>query len=111
IGPAGARFQFQRGRQPPPAPDVAARTGGPRGRIHAHRAHPRPHGRRRYASTRGRGVTMTDTTRRYLALGDSYTIGEGVSADARWPVVVAQRLRDGGLAVDDPEIIAVTGWT
>ncbi len=54
---------------------------------------------------------MADTTRRYLALGDSYTIGEGVPVDARWPMVMARRLRDDGMAVDDPEIIAVTGWT
>ncbi len=48
---------------------------------------------------------------RWLALGDSYTIGEGVPADGRWPVQLAARLRDDGRAVDDPRIIATTGWT
>ena len=48
---------------------------------------------------------------KYLALGDSYTIGEGVAADARWPVLLARALRDGGVAIDDPRIIATTGWT
>lgn len=48
---------------------------------------------------------------KYLALGDSYTIGEGVAADARWPVLLARALRDGGITVDDPRIIATTGWT
>lgn len=48
---------------------------------------------------------------RYLALGDSYTIGEGVSAVQRWPVQLAQRLRSEGVEVADPRIIARTGWT
>lgn len=47
----------------------------------------------------------------YLALGDSYTIGESVAADRRWPVVLVERLRKAGVAIDDPQIIAVTGWT
>jgi lysophospholipase L1-like esterase len=47
----------------------------------------------------------------YLALGDSYTIGEGVPADGRWPVQLVARLRDRGVMVDDPRIIATTGWT
>lgn len=48
---------------------------------------------------------------RYLALGDSYTIGEGIDADGRWPVQLARALRAGGVALDDPDIIAATGWT
>ena len=48
---------------------------------------------------------------RYLALGDSYTIGEGVPADGRWPAQLIARLREGGLAVDAPRIVATTGWT
>jgi Lysophospholipase L1 and related esterases len=47
----------------------------------------------------------------YLALGDSYTIGEAVAAQARWPAELVQRLRRAGLAIDDPRIVAVTGWT
>ncbi|MGH8086611.1 MAG: SGNH/GDSL hydrolase family protein [Lysobacter sp.] len=47
----------------------------------------------------------------YLALGDSYTIGEGVDADGRWPVRLASALRDHGIALDAPRIIATTGWT
>jgi lysophospholipase L1-like esterase len=47
----------------------------------------------------------------YLALGDSYTIGEAVTAQQRWPVVLVQRLRRAGVLIDDPGIIAVTGWT
>ena len=47
----------------------------------------------------------------YLALGDSYTIGESVAAEARWPVQLAAALRREGIALADPRIIATTGWT
>lgn len=43
---------------------------------------------------------------RFLALGDSYTIGEAVDPGERWPAQLAQRLQLG-----EPEIIAKTGWT
>lgn len=49
-------------------------------------------------------------TRRYLALGDSYTIGEGVAPADRWPMQLARLLRDRGVPVEDPCIIARTGW-
>ena len=47
----------------------------------------------------------------YLALGDSYTIGEGVPEAGRWPMQLAQSLRSEGIALDAPRIIATTGWT
>ncbi|HKZ11086.1 MAG TPA: SGNH/GDSL hydrolase family protein [Rhodanobacteraceae bacterium] len=47
----------------------------------------------------------------FLALGDSYTIGEGVAPGERWPVQLAARLRGEGVAVADPQIVATTGWT
>lgn len=47
----------------------------------------------------------------FLALGDSYTIGEGVEPALRWPVQMAAALRESGLALADPQIIATTGWT
>lgn len=50
-------------------------------------------------------------TMHYLALGDSYTIGEGVATEERWPVQLATRLRQAGIAIEDPTIIARTGWT
>src|SRR3954452_12344403 len=43
---------------------------------------------------------------RYLALGDSYTIGESVPPADRFPVQLAQILHLG-----EPEIVARTGWT
>ena len=48
---------------------------------------------------------------RFLALGDSYTIGERVDSADRWPVQLAGLLRAAGRAIDDPQIIATTGWT
>ena len=47
----------------------------------------------------------------YLALGDSYTIGEGVPEADLWPVRLAALLRGEGIALADPRIIATTGWT
>jgi lysophospholipase L1-like esterase len=47
----------------------------------------------------------------FLALGDSYTIGEGVPVEGRWPVQLVARLRERGVMVGDPRIIATTGWT
>ncbi|HEX7371167.1 MAG TPA: SGNH/GDSL hydrolase family protein, partial [Rhodanobacteraceae bacterium] len=47
----------------------------------------------------------------FLALGDSYTIGEGVAPAERWPMQLVARLRDEGVAVADPLIVATTGWT
>ncbi|HEV7506223.1 MAG TPA: SGNH/GDSL hydrolase family protein [Thermoanaerobaculia bacterium] len=48
---------------------------------------------------------------RFLALGDSYTIGEGLVPAQRWPVQLAALLRQKGVATDEPQIIARTGWT
>jgi len=48
---------------------------------------------------------------RYLALGDSYTIGERVEAPERWPNQLAARLDADGVPVASTEIIARTGWT
>jgi lysophospholipase L1-like esterase len=48
---------------------------------------------------------------RYLALGDSYTIGEAVAAHECWPAQLARALQQRGLATGEPQIIARTGWT
>jgi lysophospholipase L1-like esterase len=57
------------------------------------------------------GAAAAGDARSYLALGDSYTIGEAVAAEARWPVVLARALSARGLAVAEPTIVARTGWT
>ena len=47
----------------------------------------------------------------YLALGDSYTIGEGVTLYESFPYQTVQLLRSKGLHFHAPEIVAKTGWT
>ena len=47
---------------------------------------------------------------RYLALGDSYTIGESVSEDDRWPNQLAGLLKTNDTSIE-VTIIARTGWT
>ncbi|TRO65420.1 SGNH/GDSL hydrolase family protein [Christiangramia sabulilitoris] len=47
----------------------------------------------------------------YLALGDSYTIGESVMENERWPVQLAEELRARNYKLAPPKIIAKTGWT
>ncbi|WP_121667215.1 SGNH/GDSL hydrolase family protein [Mesonia aquimarina] len=46
----------------------------------------------------------------YLALGDSYTIGESVPENRRWPVQLTSALNEAGFAISSPKIIAKTGW-
>ncbi|MDX2227790.1 MAG: SGNH/GDSL hydrolase family protein [Verrucomicrobiae bacterium] len=48
---------------------------------------------------------------RLLFLGDSYTVGEGVSAAESFPAQVVARLQEQGVKVEPPVIIAKTGWT
>jgi lysophospholipase L1-like esterase len=48
---------------------------------------------------------------KFLALGDSYTIGEAVAERDRWPVQLVNKLRNAGVQIADPQIIATTGWT
>jgi lysophospholipase L1-like esterase len=49
-------------------------------------------------------------TVRFLALGDSYTIGESVPEQERWPVQLEHALRANKINCEDPLIIATTGW-
>lgn len=48
---------------------------------------------------------------KYLALGDSYTIGESVSESERFPVLLVAAYNKQGLNIANPRIIAKTGWT
>lgn len=47
----------------------------------------------------------------YLALGDSYTVGEQVALFESFPYQMVHGLRRQGYAVAAPEILAKTGWT
>ena len=46
-----------------------------------------------------------------LALGDSYTIGEGVPVEESFPHQAVRLLQDAGQPFQPPEIVARTGWT
>jgi len=61
--------------------------------------------------TRNQQSSNTEQPLRFLALGDSYTIGEAVDPSERWPVQLADRLRRSGFPLSNPEIVAQTGWT
>lgn len=52
-----------------------------------------------------------DASQRMLALGDSYTAGEGVKEEERWPAQLVAQLRSDGFDLPDPEIIARASWT
>lgn len=58
------------------------------------------------------GTSGTDTAEvSYLALGNSYTIGESVPESERWPVQLANRLSGDTFLVEPLRIVARTGWT
>jgi lysophospholipase L1-like esterase len=45
-----------------------------------------------------------------LAIGDSYTIGEGVERHDSWPARLTSMLRAEGFQLGEPRIVARTGW-
>ncbi len=47
----------------------------------------------------------------FLALGDSYTIGEGVHIQDSFPYQTADILRNKNIHLNSPIIVAKTGWT
>lgn len=47
---------------------------------------------------------------RFLALGDSYTIGQSVETIERWPVQLKDELQNLGIGFSELKIIAQTGW-
>lgn len=52
----------------------------------------------------------TDKEYRFLALGDSYTIGESVKKGKRWPEQLSDKLKQDSIKLK-PTIVATTGWT
>ncbi len=48
---------------------------------------------------------------RMLALGDSYTIGEGVSQSLSWPIQLRDALQAKGYLIEEFTTLAQTGWT
>ena len=56
-------------------------------------------------------VTTTAVQQSYLALGDSYTIGESVSQAQSFPYLLVSKLNSRGKNFQAPRVIARTGWT
>jgi lysophospholipase L1-like esterase len=54
---------------------------------------------------------IPERTLTYLALGDSYTIGTGVTEPERFPVQLRNRLVNDGFSIAETQIIATNGWT
>jgi lysophospholipase L1-like esterase len=48
---------------------------------------------------------------RYIAIGDSYTIGEGAKKEEAWPSVLTKHLREKGINIKLIANPSVTGWT
>ncbi len=48
---------------------------------------------------------------KYLALGDSYTIGEAVSENDSFPFQLTKHLNQVNIFINNPTVIAKTGWT
>lgn len=46
----------------------------------------------------------------FIALGDSYTIGEGVASTETWPSLLTKELNKKGHQISLSKIIAQTGW-
>lgn len=53
----------------------------------------------------------SNTPLTYLALGDSYTIGEAVEQELSFPYQLVRELKNRNIHVANPKIIAKTGWT
>jgi len=56
-------------------------------------------------------VPRNDSAKTYLALGDSYTIGQSVPDIARFPAQTVVRLKGLSINVANPVYIAQTGWS
>ncbi len=54
---------------------------------------------------------MEKSTIRYVALGDSYTIGTGTTLDKSWPSVLTDHLREQGVNIELVANPARNGWT
>jgi lysophospholipase L1-like esterase len=74
-----------------------------------------------YTIPNNTGNTMTDTTTTdttadtgdftWLALGDSYTIGQSVNEAERYPAQTVSLLKKDNLSIKTLQYIATTGWT
>jgi lysophospholipase L1-like esterase len=62
-------------------------------------------------STEQTTTTASNQSLTYLALGDSYTIGESVPAEQSFPYQLSAELNKLNYKIGEPTIVARTGWT
>jgi len=62
-------------------------------------------------TTENTGTSSGTGNFNWLALGDSYTIGESVNEDERFPAQTVALLKNDSLLINLPRYIATTGWT
>lgn len=56
-------------------------------------------------------IPVSGSSKTYLALGDSYTVGASVDTSQRFPVQTREWLFSNGIKMNTPQIIATSGWT
>lgn len=61
------------------------------------------------SGSRGQTIKIPEPVN-FLALGDSYTIGQSVPENERWPVQLMNALSGSGFQTGELRIIAQTGW-
>jgi len=67
-----------------------------------------------FSCAKNNGYPMTSpspTTHTFLALGDSYTIGQSVLSAENFPNQTVQLLKNSGFEFKAADIVATTGWT
>ena len=62
------------------------------------------------SNTSGKEQNTALLTNKFLALGDSYTIGQSVEVKYRWPNIFQDSLAMLGIDIEEPTIIARSGW-
>jgi len=62
-----------------------------------------------FAPIMAQNITLKSPVK-FLALGDSYTIGESVEASKNWPHQLVDSLIGHGVNAEKPQVLATTGW-
>jgi lysophospholipase L1-like esterase len=57
------------------------------------------------------GAASASAAPRFLALGDSYTVGTGVEEKKRWVNELVRLVRDAKMEISDPQVLAKAGWS
>jgi acyl-CoA thioesterase I len=55
--------------------------------------------------------SMNKPAYKYVALGDSYTIGTGAASDKSWPVILVKHLKENNINIELVANPAHNGWT